>query len=229
MSRRSVSSVTRCREKSAISVPCSLTCSRYSRSARLLSCSRSRRCLRGRHRRRQGRTSLSGPHFKACVANCALLRYHSSIACSALQPLPSCATRLLGLQAGSMHVLQHAVLASWSAQDPAMHHSVIRGSRLLNVSTVRCERLPLWGAGHAGRQLLRDLLRLHEQACVHSMTLLDPPTHHAPSNPCKCLYHGSQRHRARPGLYRAAGWSARRRRWCSNPPTGLAALSRRWP
>jgi hypothetical protein len=55
MSRRSVSLVTRCREKSAISVPCSLTCSRYSKSARLLSCSRSRRCLRRWQRCRQDR------------------------------------------------------------------------------------------------------------------------------------------------------------------------------
>lgn len=40
-------------------------------------------------------------------------------------------------------------------------------SRLLNVGSVRGERLPLWGAGHAGRQLLRDLLRLQESTCSH--------------------------------------------------------------
>lgn len=48
-----------------------------------------------------------------------------------------------------------------------MHHGSICGSRLLNFSAVRCERLPLWGAGHAGRQLLRDLLRLQVSTCMH--------------------------------------------------------------
>ena len=50
-----VFSVTRCRPKSAITVPCSLVCSRYRLSRRASSSSRSRRCLRRRAARRRGR------------------------------------------------------------------------------------------------------------------------------------------------------------------------------
>ncbi len=66
-----VFSVTRCRPKSAITVPCSLVCSRYRLSRRASSSSRSRRCLRRRAARRRGVHAYQHnifTHFTLCAS-----------------------------------------------------------------------------------------------------------------------------------------------------------------